>query len=178
MRYQDVRRHLKPYSIVSMRTTTVTHAFAAAIAPCDLYDDQLAREAVDSLGQDPDAPLLCAYCGSTAETWDHVHATVKDKKFSGHGHRLGNLLPCCKPCNSKKGNKAWRTFLTSLGLDDSKLAERIELIQHYLKRYEYLDSIPEALPEYAQLQAVKAQVLELLSKADSLAAQIRKKQSA
>ena len=121
-----------------MRTTTVTHAFAAAIAPCDAYDDQLARQAVVSLGQDPDAPLLCAYCGSTAETWDHVHATVKDKKFSGHGHRLGNLLPCCKPCNSKKGNKSWRTFLTSLGLDASRLAERLQLIQQYLKRYEHL----------------------------------------
>ncbi len=60
---------------------------------------------------------------------------------------------------------------------DTGIAERLQLGQHYLKRYEYLDSIPDTLPEYAQLQAVKAQVLDLLSKADSLAVQIRKKQS-
>ena len=76
----------------------------------------------------------------------------------------------------EEGEQAWRVFLTSLGLDESELAKRIQLIQQHLKRYEYLDSIPEALPEYGQLQAVKAQVLDLLSKADVLAAQIRQRQ--
>jgi 5-methylcytosine-specific restriction endonuclease McrA len=105
MRFPDIRRYLKPYSIVASRTTTVNHAFAASIAPSDTYEAAKVREAVVALGQDADADLVCVYCGAEAETWDHVHATVKDKAFSGHGHRLGNLLPCCKPCNSKKGNK-------------------------------------------------------------------------
>ena len=105
MRYKDIRRYLKPYSMVASRATTINHAFAACIAPCDKYDEEVMRKAIIALGQDPDSDLLCVYCGDEAETWDHIHATVREKKFSGHGHRIGNLLPCCKTCNSKKGNK-------------------------------------------------------------------------
>jgi len=111
-----MRSHLKPYVIVARRKTTINHAFAAAIAPSDEYTDESVREAIVFLGQDPDQPLRCAYCGDSAKTWDHVFATVKDSHFSGYGHRLGNLLPCCKPCNSAKGNKNWRSYLEGLGL--------------------------------------------------------------
>ena len=100
VRYRSVEKHLQPYVILSRRRTTINHAFASAIAP---FDDGRIREAVETLGQDPDADLRCAYCDKQAETWDHVFATVRDSRFSGHGHRLGNLLPCCKACNSAKG---------------------------------------------------------------------------
>lgn len=106
MRYPTVRNHLKPYVMVSRRKTTINHAFAAAIAPSDDYDVQRVRQALALLGQDPDQDLRCAYCGATAQTWDHVFATVKDSRFSGYGHRLGNLLPCCKFCNSAILQKA------------------------------------------------------------------------
>jgi HNH endonuclease len=175
MRYSDIRRCLKAYSIVANRTTTVNHAFAAAIAPCDPYDEQRTRDAVRQLGQDPDRDLACVYCGSRAETWDHVHATVRDKKFSGFGHRLGNLVPCCKPCNSQKGNKIWSVYLDSLGLDGVELARRKRVIEAYLAEYRLLDAIPEDFPEYQQLQELRRQVLEIFAQADILAAQLRLK---
>jgi hypothetical protein len=177
MRYIDIRRHLKPYSIVANRTTTLNHAFAAAIAPSDLYDEQIAREAVGQLGQDPDGDLICVYCGSPAETWDHVQATVRDKKFSGFGHRLGNLLPCCKPCNSVKGNKHWSSYLDSVVLDQAELTRRKQLIEAYLARYAVVDAIPDHLPEYEQLQDLRRQILDLFAKADVLAGQLRVKRS-
>lgn len=177
MRYRDIRRYLKPYSIVTSRTTTINHAFAASIATCDDFEDQRMRDAIAALGQDPDVDLRCAYCGGEAETWDHVHATVRDKKFSGHGHRIGNLLPCCKTCNSKKGNKDWRTFLHTLRNDAGRKV-RESHIEAYLKSYCKPDAIPEHLAEYKELQDLRHQVLELFKRADELAKIVRSKSGA
>ncbi len=173
MRCSDIRRHLKPYSILTNRTTTVNHAFAAAIAPCDPYDAQKTCDAMRLLGQDPERDLTCVYCGLKAETWDHVRATVLNKKFSGFGHRLGNLLPCCKPCNSRKGNRSWSDYLNGLGLDPDELARRWRQIEDYLAEYPCLDSIPEHMPEYQQLQELRRQVLELFAQADHIANELR-----
>ena len=175
MRYRDIRRFLKPYSIVASRTTTINHAFAAAVASCDPFDDEVVRKALDVLGQNPDEDLCCAYCGAPAETWDHIHATVKDKKFSGFGHRLGNLLPCCKPCNSKKGNKDWRAFLRSLPFADPVLKEREGRIESFIRQYGKTDAIPNHVPEYELLQELRRRVLELFSEADKLASIVRQK---
>lgn len=173
MRYLSVRDHLRPYSIVGRRRTTINHAFASAVAPCDAFDDASVREAIAMLDQDPDHDLWCAYCGGAAETWDHVFATVSNKEFSGHGHRLGNLLPCCKPCNSRKGNKHWLAFIRSLGLDADVLGRRTSLIEGYLRRFEAVDAIPHHLPQYGELQQIRSEVLALLARADRLAAEVR-----
>lgn len=161
--------------MVASRTTTISHAFAASIAPCDTFDDQTVRTALKVLGQDPDAELECAYCGAKAETWDHVHATVQDKKFSGYGHRLGNLLPCCKPCNSKKGNKNWLAYMGTLQIADELRAERESRIAAYLTEYGAKDLVPEHLAEYEQLQELRTQVLQLFREADELASVVRRK---
>lgn len=153
----------------------MNHAFAAAIAPYDRYDDQRIRDAVRRLGQDPDRDLSCAYCGSPAETWDHVYATDRDKKFSGFGHRLGNLLPCCKPRNFRKGNKELTTHLGTLGLNPGQFALRKRLIESYLAEYRVVESLPEHLPEYQQLQDLQQHVFDTLARADALADQLRLK---
>jgi hypothetical protein len=173
MRYSSIRSHLKPYDIVARRKTTINHAFAAAIAPSDTYDEHRVREAILALGQDPDQELICVYCGSPAQTWDHVFATVQDSKFSGCGHRLGNLLPCCKPCNSAKGNKDWRRFLAGLLLSDEIRQKREGKIDDYLSKFFSQDVIPSYVPEYERLQHIKQQVMSLLTEADELAKAIR-----
>lgn len=173
MRYPTVRNHLKPYVMVSRRKTTINHAFAAAIAPSDDYDVQRVRQALALLGQDPDQDLRCVYCGVPAQTWDHVFATVKDSRFSGHGHRLGNLLPSCKPCNSAKGNKDWRRFLAGRGLSTSVHEEAERNITAYLANFSYLDPVPENSPEYERFQQIRNNVLDLLSEADQIAKLIR-----
>jgi 5-methylcytosine-specific restriction endonuclease McrA len=175
MRYKDIRRHMKPYSIVASRTTTINHAFASAVAPHDRFDPKTVIAALRQLDQNPDETLLCVYCDTDAETWDHVYATVSKKVFSGYGHRLGNLLPCCKRCNSKKGSRDWKQFLQSNENDDPFRVERERRIDEYLKAYLTKDQIPEQLPEYKELQEVRLQVLKLLAKADELANVVRSK---
>ena len=101
-----------------------------------------------------------------------MYATVKAKEFSGHGHRLGNLLPCCKPCNSKKGNKPWRTFLKEQRLDDP---DRVQIIEQYLQKHRVIDTIPKDLAELDAMRKLRCEVLSLLAKADQVAQKIREK---
>lgn len=155
------------------RKTTINHAFAAAIAPCDEFVESRVREAIVCLGQDPDSDLLCVYCGAAAETWDHAFAIVQDSTFSGYGHRLGNLLPCCKPCNSKKGNKNWKQYLQSLNLQTAEQNERIAIIDGYLRKFLAPDAILEHLPEYQELRRIKEKIINLMSEADDIAMKIR-----
>ncbi|MGB9153869.1 MAG: hypothetical protein WCD70_12390 [Alphaproteobacteria bacterium] len=175
MRFSDIKRHLKPYSIIASRTTTINHAFAAAVAPNDPFDVNKIRAALELLGQNPDDELTCAYCGQAAETWDHIHGTVKNKVFSGYGHRIGNLLPCCKPCNSKKGNKDWLSYLKGLKTTDEDRLKKEHTINNYITKYCSKDVIPQHLGEYQKLQLIKQEVIDLLAKADSLAAIVRNK---
>ena len=43
---------------------------------------------------------LCAYCDQPATTWDHIIPVSK-----GGDTRLGNIVPACKSCNSKKKDR-------------------------------------------------------------------------
>jgi HNH endonuclease len=171
MRYSSIRAHLKPYVIVSRRKTTINHAFAAAIAPSDTYDEDRIRDAIFLLEQDPDDDLVCVYCSAPAQTWDHVFATVKKSAFSGHGHRLGNLVPCCKQCNSAKGNKDWRQYLAQLGAPDT--AERESRIASYLAKHAKQDFAPIGSASYDRLMRIKQEIMTLLAEADRLAKDIR-----
>ena len=159
--------------MLASRRTTINHMFAAAIAPHDPYDEARVREAVSLLGNNPDDDLSCAYCGAPAETWDHVFATVKHSRFSGHGHRLGNLLPCCKPCNSRKGNKPWQAHLSSLPINDVDRSRRSACIERYLDTYRHIDLIAEPTLEHLVLEKLRTQILSLVAEADEVAARIR-----
>ena len=44
--------------------------------------------------------MTCTYCGQIANQIDHVIPVTK-----GGLHTIKNLVPCCKSCNSSKGNK-------------------------------------------------------------------------
>ncbi len=155
------------------RRTTINHMFAAAVAPHDDYDEERACRAVAYLGNDPNGDLVCAYCGDLAETWDHVFATVKNSRFSGHGHRLGNLLPCCKPCNSRKGNKTWQAHLLALPINEVDRVARSALIERYLAAFGQVDKADEQGEDHVRLEDIRAQVLSLVAEADEIAARIR-----
>ncbi|MEK6299886.1 MAG: HNH endonuclease [Acidobacteriota bacterium] len=61
----------------------------------------------------------CAYCGDEKEL-EMEHAIPINKKKLGE-HRLGNLVPSCKPCNSNKGGKDFREFLEANATAISKI---------------------------------------------------------
>ncbi len=172
MRYTGIKKHLRPYSIAS-RKSTIAHAFASAIAPNDEFDDEKAREAIIWLGQDPDSDLRCAYCDSDAKSWDHVNGVVKSKRFSGFGHRIGNLLPCCESCNSAKGNLDWKMYMSKIVMPEKKKHKQISVIQSYLDHFLVSDILPEECPEIDEMEEIKDQIIELMVGADVVASGLR-----
>lgn len=173
MKKEDIKRHLKTYSVYSKRRTTINHAFASAIAPSDDYSEEKMDKALSFLGQTPDADLLCVFCDSEAETWDHLLGLVKGGELRGFGHQIGNLVPCCKECNSKKGSKEFDRFITESNRITKDKENLIILLQNYQKEFAKeidLDRLRDRSPkEYDEFIKTKEQIFRLMSEADELA---------
>ncbi len=71
----------------------------------------------------------CAYCGSSGDL-EIEHAIPINKAKLGE-HHIGNIIPSCKECNSKKGAK---TYIEYLGSDN----DRIEFIKKYMADKKYV----------------------------------------
>ena len=178
MKLKDIKRHLKPYSIYGRRKSTISHAFASALSVTDPFDQKKVEDGIKILGQDPNSDLMCAYCDKPAKTWDHIKPVVKGGSFSGHGHQINNLIPCCKDCNSAKGNKEWNEFLTLNNLDTTLRKERItNYISHNWIDQTHLPENEEIKPLLDQLDTIKEQIFEGMKRADILAKEIRQKMS-
>ena len=174
MKKEDIKRHLKDYSIYQKRKTTINHAFASALSVSDEYVASKIDEGLRILGQDPQADLMCAYCDKPAETWDHIIAIVENGKFSGYGHRINILIPC-KSCNSMKGNKSWDSFIANSRTDSSN---RIDRITNYIGQDDIqINDFMElhCKKELEEFDSIKQNILSLLQKADDKAAEIRQK---
>ena len=176
MNARTIRAHLKPFVIKTRRKTTIRHAFASAIAPVQPYDETRVISAMELLNQQP-ADLTCVYCDSPAETWDHLESTVKNQEFSGFGHCIGNLVPCCKQCNSKKANRPWRDFMATKHAG-GQLSAKVALIERYQLANNMpgtpYDTIKQLAPhECAEYESLQSQILELVDRADVMAKSIR-----
>lgn len=168
MKKDSIKEHLREYSIYQRRKTTINHAFASAIAPVDQYDEATISAALKLLGQDPNGELACVYCDRPAETWDHLESLVEKGNFRGYGHIIGNLVPCCKQCNSAKGAKSWREFVK-----DPQIEKALEqYVKTYAQSVDLAQVDPQLVAEYTNL---KEQILELMEEADKIAAEIRKR---
>lgn len=178
MKKHSIKRHLKSYSIIKERKTTISHAFASALSIPDEFEIDQVSQAIRLLEQNPDDDLFCAYCGKEAETWDHINAIVLNGEFSGNGHQINNLIPCCKTCNSQKGNKNWEEFLRKKNNQSPTvdLEKRIKRIKNYIgdNNVNLLERINEHCPELlVNFQIKKEEVLNLLQEADEIAKNIR-----
>ncbi len=175
MKAASITKHLRPYSILQKRTTTIAHAFASAIAPAEVIMGSRLGEALKVLGQNPEGDLVCVYCDRPAETWDHLVALVQAGEMSGYGHTLSNLVPACRDCNSRRGNKEWRSWLRGSRADCEARISRIESYVQFsgsaMRSTEDLKRVaPQQMERYA---AIRHQVLDLLREADKLANEIR-----
>lgn len=160
MKIESLKRHLGRYSIQQRRETTLNHAFASAIAPTESYDSERIIEAMAVLGQSDKSNLTCVYCGQAAQTWDHLRPLVRNKVTSGYGHTLGNLVPSCRDCNSKKGNKDWLEWARLVSVSE----EQIRRIGLYVEVY-----TPPPLP----WEALKASFPDLMKVYESKLAAIK-----
>lgn len=180
MKKQSIKAHLREYSIMQKRITTINHAFASAIAPNDDYDEARIDKAIKALNQEPHDELLCFYCDNLAETWDHVYGLVKDNQYYGYGHVLGNLLPSCKKCNSEKGNRDWESFINNKISTPSVKYKKIAILKKYLKeflpkRYGYNEIRETCYNEFARYEKIKKEIAQKMTEADSVAEKIRNK---
>ena len=91
---------------------------------------------------------------------------------------IGNLLPCCKRCNSEKGNKNYKDFLLGKTGNKKQAEERIKKITAYIQKYipeelsyeEIKNRCPEEIDKYEKL---KDEIFSLMREADSVATAIR-----
>ncbi len=135
---------------------------------------------MNDLEQDPDGDLECVYCGAEAATWDHVFNRVVKGDFSGHGHRIRNLVPCCRTCNESKGQKPWREFLETRNPPDKEL--RLRRIERFLRSTDEQIINPDGMRQQAteelkRFREIRSQIFELMAEADRLAAIIRQKET-
>ena len=80
------------------------------------------KEVIDEFGR------FCAYCGAKDNlVMDHVIPV--NKRALGE-HRLGNLVPSCRPCNVRKSDRDFREFLA----DDQA---RIAAIETHMQKHGY-----------------------------------------
>lgn len=178
MKKEDIKHHLHTYSVYGRRRTTINHAFASAIAPSDDYDETKISEALEFLGQNPNENLKCVFCNDEAETWDHLVGLVKNGELRGFGHQIGNLVPCCKKCNSKKGSKEFDKFINqhdNIYFDKNELIELLSKYQMKFAKEIDLDLLKEKTPdEYKAFLKVKQEIFDLMEQADILADKLRK----
>lgn len=177
MKKKDIKSHLAPYLICKKRRTTINHAFASAIAPHDLYEESRLDEALRLLGQDPDSLLYCVYCDLQADTWDHLVGLVKNEELHGYGHQIGNLVPCCSSCNSKKGAKEWNVYLREVVKEQTAFETKCKLIDSYRDRYAVpvnLQRTEEKCPEdWKRYHEIKDEIFKLMGEADTIANRLR-----
>lgn len=178
MKATTIRKYLRP-STIGGRKSTFANAFASALAPHDTYSEEVVAAAIRDLGQNPDEDLLCVYCGAKAATWDHVFNRVVKGDFSGYGHRIRNLVPCCRSCNERKGQKPWREFLEIISPPD-KDVRRVQM-EKFLAGAESKRSSTEEMRHYAKAELerfleIRATIFDLIAEADQLAAIIRRRE--
>ena len=177
MKIESIKKYLKSYSIVNRRKTTINNAFASALAPFDNYDLVRLKNAMEFLGQADLENLICVYCGNFAETWDHLVGLVKNSELNGNGHQIGNLIPCCKSCNSKKGNQDWRTFIRKTIFDSEKSIQLEEKLDSYHQQFSTsLDlswSRTNSPQLWEQYSVIKQKIFDLMTQADQIANQLR-----
>lgn len=84
----------------------------------------------------------CAYCGQEATHLDHLHPMVRNNEPTGYGTDPGNLVPCCKKCNTPKGNMDWEDFIHSSNCEHTvkpnktiqeSIDERVRTIKDFQK---------------------------------------------
>ncbi|MFX1761467.1 HNH endonuclease [Paraburkholderia sp. A1RI-2L] len=173
---RSIQSHLKPYSILASRRTTIAHAFASALAPFDPYIESDVINALIALGQTDLPHLVCVYCSLPATTWDHLVGLVKDGQLNGYGHQIGNLVPCCGPCNFRKGGKDFHEFVRAGKGTDEEKTDLIRKLDAHLQRATRVSAPAvgsQAAAAKRKFDDLQRQILDLMKQADEQAAIVR-----
>lgn len=172
---KKIKTHLSIYSIYKKRRSTIINAFASALAPSDSFDEKIIETALIELGQKDLKKLACVYCGAFAQTWDHLKNLVKDDELDGYGHQIGNLVPCCKDCNSRKGGKSFHEYVKTLDISNTEKENLNFRLEKHLSLAKEIkaNNTPEFMDAKKNYDAIRSQILNLMQDADKAAQVIR-----
>ena len=164
---------MRPYRLMN-RSSTLSNAFAQALAPVGEFDETRFETAFQEMGLVEVNGLTCVYCGKRAGSVDHLNPLVKNSKFTGWGHVFGNLVPACAACNQSKGGKPWRAYAREVGMSEDLFGK--------LERYERQAPVPVSQDDLAKLypdlmdayDSLRSLSIDTLRTAQSLANELRR----
>ena len=115
----------------------------------------------------------CVYCGDAATAMDHFRAFMQSQgRPSGFKNDMWNMVPCCITCNSSKGNRSWRLFMTRTS-GKTPLARGVSAATHR-RRVLRLEAFERTGNKYvetwasnkfaAQLDALRTSMLHAIAK--------------
>jgi len=123
--------------------SVLNNAFACAVLPADTPSDAELQETLQMLGMDPSG-VRCVYCGDSWTEWDHFRPIIQKGKPTWYFSHIGNLVPCCGPCNQSKGGKNWRKWITSKARLSPK-SRKVAILDQNIARLEAFESRSMAL---------------------------------
>ena len=102
---------------------------------------------------------------------------MRKGKLNGYGHQVGNLVPCCRDCNSQKGGKSFRDFINANAdlteAEKSNLILRLETHLALAKPIKEFDRNPEEQEALTKFLALQNQIFCLMQEADKYAQTLR-----
>jgi HNH endonuclease len=156
---RPIEGYFAPYgTLAKLRGGNLKSFFERVKSPFDRPDPERTEKALAPfVGKD--GRYECAYCGGSAEEWDHI-----EEAGSGGSHQLGNLLPACRSCNRRK--QPWMVQLRKVGNHDFEARKnRIETYMKYLIGPGHTLFDRESLTE---LNAAQQEFFAALSKVDAI----------
>lgn len=103
---------MPPRGKITGRSSSITNSFVSSILPIKAPSSNEVSEALAVLGMTA-RTIACAYCGDRVTEWDHLRPLVFEKRPTGYISEIANLVPSCGKCNQSKGNRPWRSWITS-----------------------------------------------------------------
>lgn len=169
---------------IKSRTSTIAKSLATSIIPrIEPTQDEINRVKA-FFPVDGELKLKCAYCSDPATEWDHFHPLIKDKKPSGYVTEIFNLVPCCRNCNSSKGNREWRDWMENSNSEKSpqrrKDPELIKANKDRLEEYDDTKKFPKRIIEWSNVDGFKKywenydKICEAIDEAQNQAEEVKK----
>jgi 5-methylcytosine-specific restriction endonuclease McrA len=165
---------------ITDRTTTIRHAFVAAIVPINSPTPDEIRQVLEILKLTPEN-LRCSYCGDQATEWGHFHPLVRKGKPSGYPSSIRNLVPACGKCNQSKGSKDWKTWMQGSSRRSPR-TRGIKDIEQRISRLEQYENWAKCAPQdmeklvdpelWHDYFSAQDEILETMRRAQTLAEEI------
>ncbi|HYF80521.1 MAG TPA: hypothetical protein VD973_25720 [Symbiobacteriaceae bacterium] len=162
------------------RRSSITYAIAASASPYAVPTEAEFNEMLQILGMDRDH-LRCVFCNKPTKRLGHLNALVEDRQPTGWGTTIGNLVPVCSTCGSRRGNQPWAEWLQQQATDKTwpghanviETTKRLTLLEQRFpdQRLVWSQKIP---PDLAQeFRDLQAEVIESLDRLHKIGTKIK-----